>query len=107
VIAVAKPNLSNAESQELEELRTKYGDIFAMESDDYRRPDEVYHCIDTGEGRPIRQPPRRLHLTKQVNVGEILEDMQRSGVIEVRQPLVIPVHSHPEEQGPSILCRLQ
>jgi hypothetical protein len=36
VIAAAKPNLSNAESQELEQL-TEYRDIFAMDSDDYGR----------------------------------------------------------------------
>jgi hypothetical protein len=50
VIAAARPNLSNAESQELEELVTEYRDIFVMKSDDYRRTDKVYHCIDTGEG---------------------------------------------------------
>jgi hypothetical protein len=33
-IAVARPNLSVAQSQELEELVTEYGDIFAMKSED-------------------------------------------------------------------------
>jgi hypothetical protein len=42
----------------------------------------VYHFIDTGETRPIRQPPRRLPLAKQAEVGEILENMERRGVIE-------------------------
>jgi hypothetical protein len=32
VIAAARPNLSDAESKELEEL-TQYGDIFAVKSD--------------------------------------------------------------------------
>jgi hypothetical protein len=35
VIAAAKPNLSDAESRELEELLTDYGDIFVVNSDDY------------------------------------------------------------------------
>jgi hypothetical protein len=34
VIAGAKPNLSDNESREMEEL-TEYGDIFAMDSDYY------------------------------------------------------------------------
>jgi hypothetical protein len=42
----------------------------------------VYHCIDTGDARPILQPPRRLALAKQAEVSEKLDDMQRCGVIE-------------------------
>jgi hypothetical protein len=48
VIAAARPTLSDAESQELEELLTEYGDIFAMKSDDYERTKRVYHHINTG-----------------------------------------------------------
>jgi hypothetical protein len=46
VISVAKPNLSDAESRELEELTEHLG-IFAMDSEDCRRTDKVYHHIDT------------------------------------------------------------
>jgi hypothetical protein len=42
----------------------------------------VYHRIDTGDTRTIRQPPRRLPLTKQAEVSEKIEDMERSGVSE-------------------------
>jgi hypothetical protein len=37
VIAAAKPNLGDAESHELEKVLTEYRDIFAMDTDDYRR----------------------------------------------------------------------
>jgi hypothetical protein len=50
VIATAKHNLSDAESWELEELLTEYGDIFDMDSDDYGRTERVYHSIDMGGG---------------------------------------------------------
>jgi hypothetical protein len=81
VIAAAKPNLSDAESRELEELLADYGDIFVVNSDDYGRTAESkYHHIDTAQ--PIGQSPRRLPLAKQAEVGEMLEDMQRCGVIE-------------------------
>jgi hypothetical protein len=82
VIAADRPNLSDAGSRESEELLTEYGDIFAMNIDEYGWTDRVFQLIDTGETRPIRQPPRRLPLAKQANVGEMLEDMQRRGVIE-------------------------
>jgi hypothetical protein len=43
---------------------------------------KVYHRIDTGDARPIRQPPRRLPLAKQAEVNGILEDMKERGAIE-------------------------
>jgi hypothetical protein len=104
-MAAARRNLSDAEFRELEELSV-YGDIFVMKSDDYRRTFRVYHFTDTGEARPISQPLRRLPLAKQADVGEILVDMGRRGVIEAsdRQSLVIPRRSHPEEEwGPALL----
>jgi hypothetical protein len=53
-----------------------------MKSDDYRRTDRLYHRIDMGEARPICQPPTRLLLAKQADVGEMLEDMQRREIDE-------------------------
>jgi hypothetical protein len=41
VIAAARPNQSDTESQELVELFTEHKDIFAMNSNDYRRTDSV------------------------------------------------------------------
>jgi hypothetical protein len=81
VIAVAKLNLSDAESREWEEL-TEYGDIFAMNSDGYGRSARLYLCIDIGNARPPLQPQRRFSLGTHADVGEILENMQRRGVIE-------------------------
>jgi hypothetical protein len=83
VVAATRPHLSNGEIQVLEELLTEYEDIFAMDSEDYGLANGVYHSIDTGDTQSIRQPPRRLPLAKQGEVGEILlDDMQRRGVIE-------------------------
>jgi hypothetical protein len=42
----------------------------------------VYHHIDTGDARPIRQSPRRIPLAKQAEAREMLDDMQRHGIIE-------------------------
>jgi cytochrome c peroxidase len=64
VIAVTKPNLSDAESWDLEDILTEYGDIFAVDSDDYRRTNRVYHHVNMGEAQSIRQPPRKLPLAK-------------------------------------------
>jgi hypothetical protein len=82
MIVAARPNLGVEEIRELEDLVTEHEDVFATQSSDYRRTDRVYHHIDTGEARPIRQPPRRLPLAKQAEATEMLEDMRWRGVIE-------------------------
>jgi hypothetical protein len=82
VAEAARPHLSNGEFQELEELLADYNDIFAVASEDHGLTNKVYHHTDTGDARQIRQPPRRLPLAKQEQVREMLDDMQRCGVIE-------------------------
>jgi hypothetical protein len=46
VMAVARTNLSNAESREMEELLTHNRDIFATKGDDCGRTNRVYHHMD-------------------------------------------------------------
>ena len=82
VIVGARPTLSVREAQALEELMADYQDVFETKSGDHGRTDKVYHRIDTGDARPIRQPPRRLPLLKQAEVNGMLEDMKSKGVIE-------------------------
>jgi hypothetical protein len=64
------------------ELLTEYDDIFARDDEDYGRTNKEYHRIDKGDTRQIRQPPMRMPLAKQAEVKEMLDDMQRHGVIE-------------------------
>jgi hypothetical protein len=47
----------------LEEL-TEYGDVFAVDSDDYGRTNKMYHRIDTGDPRKIRHPESSLPVAK-------------------------------------------
>jgi hypothetical protein len=82
VIVGARPNLSVREAQALEELIADYQDVFEIKSGDHGRTEKVYHRIDTGDARPIRQPPRRFPLAKQAEVNGMLEDMKSKGVIE-------------------------
>ena len=78
----AKPNLSISEAKALEELLADYQDVFETGSGDRGRTEKGYHRIDTGDARPIRQPPHRLPLAKQSQINDLLEDMKRQGVIE-------------------------
>jgi hypothetical protein len=78
MMAKAKPNLKNREFQELKEIVTEYEDIFAEDSEDYGRTKKVYHRIDTGDARPIRQPPRK-PLTKQTEVHGVFKKYRTVG----------------------------
>ncbi|XP_023721645.1 uncharacterized protein LOC111872215 [Cryptotermes secundus] len=82
VTTAAKPHLNTREFQELEDLMSEFADIFAQGNEDYGRTNRVYHRIDTGDARPIRQPPRRVPLAKQAEVKEMLDNMRGQGVIE-------------------------
>jgi hypothetical protein len=82
VRAGARPNLSNREAQTIEELIGDYQDIFETKSGDHGRTEKVYHRIDAGDARSIRQSPRRTPLAKQAEVNDMLENMKRKGVIE-------------------------
>jgi hypothetical protein len=81
-VTAATLHLTNGEIQGFEEILTEYEDIFAEADEDNGRTNKVYHGIDTGDARPIRQPPRRIPLAKQAVVKEMLDRMQRHRVIE-------------------------
>jgi hypothetical protein len=99
VIAAVRPNLGEAECRELEELLNEYGDIFAMDNDEYERDDRMYHRIDTVEARPIR-PLQRSLPNKEADVGKMLEDMHQSGVIkESNSPWPSPSFSSGRRTG--------
>ena len=46
-------------------MLTEYQDVFSKGPDDMGCTDLVKHQIDTGDARPIRQPPRHLPIAKQ------------------------------------------
>jgi hypothetical protein len=70
IIASAKPHLTNGEFWDLEELLTVYNDIFPGYNEDYGRTNKVYPR--TGDARPIPQPSRKMPLSKQAEVSEML-----------------------------------
>jgi hypothetical protein len=105
VISDAKPNLDATETQTFVGLIAEFRDVFATSSDDFGRTDWVRHRIDTGNARPIRQPPRRLPLAKQAEVDNMLDDMKRKGVIEESEgPWSSPVVLVRKKNGDMRFC---
>jgi hypothetical protein len=102
---VAKPDLSDGEFQELKKLLTKYNGIFAVDSEDHGWTNNVYHCIDAGDARLIRQPPRKMPLAKQTEVSDMIDDRQRRRVIkESDSPWSSPVVLVRKKNGELRFC---
>jgi hypothetical protein len=96
VISDAKSNLDARETQALEKFIAEMRYVFATSGDDFGRTAMVYHRIDTGDARPILQPPRRIPLDKQAEVNDILE-RKRSGR-SVGRPCVVACRTRSEKE---------
>ena len=75
-------HLSPEETPKLAEFLSKNEDVFARSADDLGRTSLVQHTIDTGNARPVKQPPRRVPVHKKHLVTEEVDKMLRRGVIE-------------------------
>jgi hypothetical protein len=102
VTTAAKSHLNTREFQELEELVAEYANIFARDNEDYGRTNKVYHRIDKGDARPIRQPPRRVPLANQAEVKEMLDNVRRR---RIGKPLVVPGRFSQEKEWGTPLLR--
>ena len=61
-------------------LLCEFADVFSQGPHDLGRTDLVQHRINTRDASPIRQPPRRLPLTKKQDAAKA--DVEKEGVIE-------------------------
>ena len=77
--------LSKEEALQVHLLLCEFADVFSEGPGDFGRTDLVKHRIDTGDATPIRQPPRRLPLSKKEEAQKAVEDMSNQGVIQPSQ----------------------
>ncbi|UYV64922.1 K02A2.6-like [Cordylochernes scorpioides] len=75
-------DLSEEEARNARAFLKKNQDVFSSGDGNLGRTDLVRHRINTGDARPIRQPPRRLPMAKQEEVTGLLRKMKRDGIIE-------------------------
>ena len=75
-------NLDENQKDKLTHLLLKYHHCFSSSSQDLGMTDLTEHTIDTGNSRPIKQPPRRIPLAKMSEVDKEMQDMVEKGVIE-------------------------
>lgn len=97
--------VSGLERRKAKKLLQKYAFIFANEGTKFGRTSIVKHQIDTGEARPIRQAPRRVPLAKRDEAKQIMENMQKNGIIEPStSPWSSPVVLVKKKDGSTRFC---
>jgi len=73
---------TDAELHCFAEFLIRNNDVFAKSSADLGRTNIVQHTIDTGDSKPVRQPPRRIPIHKRPLVQAEIKNMLERGVIE-------------------------
>ncbi|XP_065833697.1 uncharacterized protein [Oscarella lobularis] len=76
------PDLTEDQKEALLDLLKKHAKAFATSPDDLGRMKGVVHEIDTGQNRPVNQPPRRLPpAPKMLEAERQVDRMLRRGII--------------------------
>ncbi len=83
--AIEDGQLNEAVAARLEKLLRKHAEVFATSDMDLGRIEVVQHDINTGDAKPIRQPPRRLPMSQQAECEKEIQNMLEKGVIEAGQ----------------------
>ncbi|UYV84336.1 K02A2.6-like [Cordylochernes scorpioides] len=98
-------DLSEEEARNARAFLKKNQDVFSSGDGNLGRTDLVRHRINTGDARPIRQPPRRLPMAKQEEVTGLLRKMKRDGIIEESNgPWSSPVVLVTKKDGTTRFC---
>ena len=78
----AAANLSKKQLREARELIKNHSQLFALDEDPLGKTGVVKHKIDTGDARPIKQPPRRIPPALAPEVDKTLDKMLQQDVIK-------------------------
>lgn len=105
MLTSASQTLTTTEQQRMKKLILQYRDVFECENGRSGRTKIVKHKIDTGDARPIRQTPRRLPQVKREEAEQIVQQMERDGVIEPSSsPWASPVVLVRKKDGSTRFC---
>lgn len=102
---VAESELNTTAAEGFAKLLSKHQKVFAKDDNDLGHTDVVKHHVDTGDARPIRQPPRRLPMSQQEDCEKEVQSMLQRGVIEPGQsPWSSPVVLVKKKDGSLRFC---
>ena len=97
--------LSEKEQQYLRQCLIKYQIIFAKNDEDLGRTNLVQHNIEIGEGRPIKQHPRRLPMMmRNVEQEEVDRMLERNIIVPSSSPWASPTVMVKKKDGKIRFC---
>lgn len=77
---------------EVEDILCSYKDIFSVDDNDLGQTHLAHHGIDTGDSRPVKQPPRRVPMALAHEEVEAIQQLLQQGVIrESNSPWASPI----------------
>ena len=77
--------LSEDQRRQFVSLVTEYEDIFAKDSSDLGKTGLLKHAIDTGDCKPVKQPPRRVPPYKREVIDQQIDELLATGRVEPSQ----------------------
>ena len=97
--------LSEDQTKQFLSLVTEYEDIFSKDSSDLGKSGLLEHAIDTGDCKPVKQPPRPVPPYQQEVIDQQLGELLTTGRIEQSQsPLSSPVVLARKHDGTYRMC---
>ena len=104
-VHVNPTGLSPQQLSQMQALLKEYMDIFSLQPSDLGTSDQMTHSIDTGDHRPIRQPPRRLPFSLRSKTNELVKEMLDQGIIQPsKSPWASPVVLVEKKDGTVRFC---
>ena len=102
---VNRESITKEEVTQLEALVQEYTDVFTIDPSDLCTTDRITHGIETGDQRPIRQPPRRVPFALRDQVNKMVQDMLDRGIIEPsKSPWASPIVLVEKKDGTLRFC---
>ena len=100
-----KSSLCREERKKVTAVLSEYQDIISGGSGDLGRTSKIYHGIDTGEARPIRQAPRRVPGHRREEVQHHLEEMLSQDIVQPSSsPWASPIVLVRKKDGSTRFC---
>nr|VZI23315.1 unnamed protein product [Spirometra erinaceieuropaei] len=91
--------------EQLKTLLNAFPDLFAWSTDTIGRTHLIQHTIDTGDAKPVWQPPRRIPLHYREEVNKLLDELLQAKIIQPSSsPWASPIALVPKNDGSVRLC---
>ena len=98
-------NLCDQDKEKVAEVLTCFQDVFSKGSHDLGRATSVKHDIVTGDATPVKQPPRRIPVSRREEAFKAIEDMEKQGIVEPStSPWSSPVVLVRKKDGSTRFC---